>query len=137
MIMPKKVTPPASSLEQSHDLYVNPAIFTLLGHAGMLLPEESVAISYFDRARLLPAQSVVDLIASSDLYSAQYDVIRQSIYGMNWKGVARVIISLIDEHYPSLMERLNTDDGSFNFYRDVMKAMVEKINSDGDVSHAE
>lgn len=119
------------------DPYINPAILTLLGHASSRLPEENVAISYFDRARLLPPSSVVDIIASSELYSAQYDVIRAALYGMDWRGVGRAVTNLIDEHYPAIMERLNSDEGAFNFYRDTIKALVEKINSDGDITHAE
>lgn len=119
---------PADAPHTDDAPYINPGIYSVLGHVESILPPESEIIDLLPRIFLLTPQEIVNMIASMPEYDPS--VIHAAISGMEFRQIAITLTSLIDRNYPTLTERLNTDENAFKFYSDVITLLYNRIEQD-------
>lgn len=110
---------------------INPAIYDTIGMLSRVLslPVESKISHLYPRIVLLCVDDVMSIIASHPQFDEYRGLLRDSITGMDYRGVGRVITALIDKDYPVLMKRLNSNEAEFELYKSVIIALVENIKS--------
>lgn len=109
--------------------YVNPLAWELAGQLinSSQFPKEDIALRTFQSVRGVSSETIVQLILTDARVSAHIDLIRNAFDGMDINGLALVVATVLDKHFPSIVDAINTSDADLTLYKDVIIGLSNNL----------
>ena len=109
--------------------YVNPLAWELAGQLinSPQFPKEDIALRTFQSVRGVSSETIVQLILTDARVSAPIDLIRNAFDGMDINGLALVVATVLDKHFPSIVDAINTSDADLTLYKDVIIGLSNNL----------
>lgn len=109
--------------------FVNPLAWELAGQLinSPQFPSEETALHTFNSVRGVSSETIVQLILTDARVSAHIDLIRNAFDGMDTNGLALVVATVLDKHFPSIVDAINTSDDDLTLYKDVIIGLSNNL----------
>lgn len=109
--------------------YVNPLAWELAGQLinSPQFPKEDIALRTFQSVRGVSSETIVQLILTDARVSGHIDLIRSAVDGMDTSGIALVVATVLDKHFPSIIDAINASDSDLALYKEVIIGLSNNL----------
>lgn len=118
-----------SDEEVVSEVYVNPLMWELVGSLvnSPSFPTEDTVLGMYNSVRSVPSEVIIKLIMSDPRVSEFTDLIHSASAGMDVRGMAHVVATVLDKYFPNLVEVINTSESDFTLYKELITGLADKF----------